>query len=132
MSIEQTDTSPTYENKQIPDGEHTFKVVRVKSIIKGTTKLYVWTLEYPAESIAEGGIRQDTEQGEQVLLPSMMGDLLRVLGCKETSKNKFLWDSEEVVGDTFVATVSHEPDKKDPTKIRQQMTNFKDDENIPF
>lgn len=116
---ETTDTANQYTNRDIPDGRYSFKVVSVtKKVGKKNVPFYIWKLDYGIAS------------GEQVLLPSMMGNLLRVLGCTEISPNKFDWDTDAVEGKTFEATVSHEPDKKDPSKIRQQMNEFK--EGIPF
>jgi hypothetical protein len=65
----------------------------------------------------------------------MMAGLLRVLGCTETEPNKFDWDTTEQDGKAFWATVSHKPDAKDATKIRQHMGEFKpleDEKEIPF
>ena len=60
--------------------------------------------------------------------------LLRVLGCKETKPNKFEWDRDLMEGKEFISVVSHDPDKKDPSKIRQNMTEFEavKSEDVPF
>lgn len=126
MSREITDTNSNFSAKEIPDGPHDFKVISVVKKFGGANKdkaFYVWALEYEGKS------------GEQALMPNMMGDLLRVLGCKEAEPNKFDWDTEDVVYSKFSAVVSHEPDKKDPSKIRQVMKEFKKvgaQEEIPF
>lgn len=126
MSRETTDTSNNFSAKEIPDGTHIFTVLKVTKRYGGPQKdkpFFVWELEY------------EDKQGEQVLLPNMMGDLLRVLGCKETGPNKFDWDTEDIVNSQFKATVSHSPDKKDPSKIRQEMRDFNKFEaesEIPF
>jgi len=104
----------------LPDGEREFRVEKIMRREKGPTIMYIWQLSFEGE--------EERESGEQVLLLNMMGDLLRVLGCKETSPKKFDWDRDLLPGTFFIATVSHEPDKKDPTKIRQQMTGFKKSE----
>lgn len=106
----------------IPNGEREFRVEEVLRKEKGKTVLYIWKLSFDGE--------EERESGEQVLLPSMMGDLLRVLGCEETApmSKKFTWDRDALPGKYFIATVGQEPDKKDPTKIRQQMTGFKKSE----
>lgn len=122
--MEITDTSNSFMD-EIPDGEHQFKVVRVvKKYGTNNTPFYLWKLEY------------DGIEGNQIMLPSLMGDLLRILECKEISPNKFQWDTEDVAGLYFSAVISHEPDKKDPTKRRQNMAQFKKavlaSEDIPF
>lgn len=121
MSRESTDTNSTFADRDISDGEHAFTIVDVTKKYKNETLLYIWKLDYEGKT------------GSQVLLPSMMGDLLRVLNCKETSPNKFDWDTDDVVGREFVAMVTHTPDKKGV--IRQQMKHFKEvarKEEIPF
>ena len=118
---ETIDTASRYNNSSdIPDGTYTFEVVTVRKKYKGEIPFYIWTLEYDKD-----------QEGDQVLLPSMMGDLLRVLGCKEISPKKYEWDPDNMEGKEFIATVSHEPDKKDPSKMRQQMTNFRA-ADLPF
>src|SRR6267378_2769081 len=107
MSREITDTTPMFAN-DIPDGRHRF---RVRGIEKryGKVEFFVWKLQH-----------KDGE-GEQVLMTNMMGPLLRILKCEEIEPNKFDWDTTEQDGKEFMATVSHEPDRKDPVKIRQKM-----------
>lgn len=121
---ENIDTNDSYPDKDIPDGRYEFKVLSAEKKYGGAKKdkpFYVWRLEYE-------GIK-----GEQVLMPNKMGDLLRALGCTETEPGKFDWDTELVVNQVFAATVTHEADKKDPSKIRQQMSNFeKVKEDAPF
>lgn len=122
MSLEETDTTNTYEREPIPDGEHTFEIASVRRIEK-VPGLYEWQLETEGNSY------------QQNMFANEMGDLLRLLGCNEVSKNKFQWDTVMVEGRSFKATVSHVPDKKDPSIIRQKMTNFKVaevDTGIPF
>jgi hypothetical protein len=118
---EEIDTNGNFDNKQIPDGPSTFRILDVKKKYgKNDSPFYIWHL-------SSNGAEYD-----QVLMPNMMGGLLKALGYKETEKGKFVWDSDEVKGKTFVATVSHQPDKKDLNIIRQQMNDFKTDESIPF
>lgn len=124
MTREQTDTNDNYPDKDIPDGTYEFKVLSATKKYGGEKKdkpFYVWKLEYE-------GVK-----GEQVLMPNMMGELLRALGCEETKPGQFDWDTELVVNQVFSATVSHEADKKNPAKIRQQMKDFKKvKEEAPF
>lgn len=113
----------------LPDGEREFRVEKITRREKGETVMYIWQVSFD-------GMEGERETGEQVLLPSMMGDLLRVLGCKETSPKKFDWDRETIPGAYFIATVSREPNKKKPEVIRQQMTGFKksnkNGDDVPF
>lgn len=118
---ETTDTNNNFPDKNIPDGTYTFKVLSAtKKFSKKDNPFYVWKLE------------RDGIACEQVLMPNMMGGLLRAIGCTETAPGKFDWDNEAVDGKTFVATVSHEPDKKDLNIMRQKMGDFKADESVPF
>lgn len=123
MSREITDTTNKYANQEIPDGARIYKVLGVeKKFGKNGGEFFIWKLAY------DGGV------GEQVLLPNMMGALLRAIGCTETEPNKFDWDTNDQDGKAFSATVSHKPDIKDPTKIRQHMSEFDvvKSEEIPF
>lgn len=114
MSREITDTTNKYANQEIPDGTRTFKVLGVEKKYSGKGgEFFIWKLEYDNGKI-----------GEQVLLPNMMGELLRVLKCEETETNKFDWDTNEQADKSFTASVSHKPDAKDATKIRQHMGDF--------
>lgn len=122
MSREATDTNSDFDNEPLPDGRRTWKVLSVRKHMKGETKMYFWSLAH-----------KDGE-GTQLLLPSMMGDLLRVLGATETKKNEFDWETELMEGKVFDATVSHAMDKKGV--MRQNMTEFAkstvSDDDVPF
>ena len=124
---EQIDTRGQNDTS-LPDGEREFRVEEVRKLIKGETTLYIWRLSFDGTG--------ERESGEQVLLPSFMGDLLRVLGCEETGPKKFNWDRDLMPGKSFIATVSHDPDKKKPEVIRQNMTGFKKstktNDEVPF
>lgn len=111
--IEEIDTNSNFERKEIPDGKHTFRVMDIR---KAKT-LYIWELSF------------DGQEGEQAFFGNEMGPLLKVLGCKETDKGKYAFDSEEIKGKTFTATVFREADKKDSSKIYQRMKDFTD---LPF
>lgn len=116
-----TDTNPKYSDKDIPDGERKFEVVSVKDGPKGSDK---WILEYDKD-----------QEGEQLLWPNMEGELLRVLGFTEVEKGVFDWDTDLAQGKKFIATVVHEPDRKKPEVIRQNMKGFKaakSEDDIPF
>ena len=122
MTRELTDTNDSYPDKDIPDGTYTFKVLSVEKKYGGTNKdkpFFVWKVEYE-------GIK-----GEQVLMPNMMGDLLRTLKCKEDKPGHFDWETDLMVNQQFEATVTHEMDKGG--KVRQRMGNFKAvKEELPF
>lgn len=124
---ETIDTRGKYDTS-LPNGEREFRVEKIERKEKGTTVMYIWQVSFDGEG--------EREVGEQVLLPSFMGDLLRVLGCTEKSPKKFEWDRETLPGKYFIATVSQEPDRKDPNKMRQQMSGFKksdkNSDDIPF
>ena len=119
---EMADCNDSYPDQDIPDGTYEFKVISVAKRYGGANKdkpFYSWKLEYE-------GVK-----GEQVTMPNKMGDLLRALGCEETSPGKFSWDTDLVVNQVFSATVSHKPDKAG--KIRQEMSDFKKiKEDAPF
>lgn len=123
MSREITETTNKFADQNIPEGKHRFIVVGPveKKYGKKGVEFFVWKLQY------EGGI------GQQVLLPNMMGGLLRALNCPEIEPNKFDWDTNEQEGKAFFATVKHVPDKMDPKIIRQHMGDFaNDDDTINF
>lgn len=107
-----TDTTQRYSNRDIEDGTYEFTIKSITPKTKGETLMYILKLEY------------NGTDGEQLLLPSNMGPLLKLLGAKETSPNVFDWDTEDYAGSKFSATVSHKPDRKDPTKVRQYMGHF--------
>ena len=121
MTRENTDTTNLYPDKNLPDGRNAFKVLGIEKKY-GKSEFFVWKLSH-----SKG-------EGEQVLMPNMMGPLLRVLKCVEMEPNKFDWDTDEQAGKVFLATVSHAPDKKDASKIRQHMGEFSnvDPNDIPF
>lgn len=123
MSREITDTSNKFADESLPDGRNCFKVISItKKYGNKGGEFFIWALQFA------GG------EGEQILLPNMMGGLLRVLKCTETEPNKFDWDTFEQSGKLFMATVSHKPDAKDPSIIRQHMSDFHEyeDAQIPF
>lgn len=57
------------------------------------------------------------------LFSSQMTELLRALGAKEVTKNKFEWDDEEVVGNTLEFNIVHLEDKRGI--IREQLSDIK-------
>lgn len=118
MSMETTDTNSIYPDKKIADGKHTFTVEKVVGKALGSAYGYVWTLE-------EKGLLF-----EQVLFGNEMKDLLKLLGCKEETPGKFVWDTDEVKGKSFTVTVAHQPDKKGT--IRQKFAEYKVEEELPF
>jgi len=126
MSREMTDTNSQF-NDAIPDGTYTFEVHKViRKDLKGKVG-YEWSLDY-----AKDGVDCN---GKQLLWPNQMGELLRLLGCKELSPGKFEWDTDLMEGQTFNARVFRQPDKKDPNKIYQMMDGFKkskSEADVPF
>lgn len=123
MSREMTDTTNKYQNQDLPDGRTAFRVVSVeKRYGKNNSEFFVWKLKH------------EKGEGDQLLMANMMAGLLRALKCDEVEPNKFDWDTFEQSGKAFLATVSHKPDDKNPTIIRQHMSEFApiDENEIPF
>ncbi len=124
MSHEITDTKSKFVNQNLPEGRRRFVIMGQpeKKYGKKGGEFFVWKLQY------DGGV------GEQILLPNMMGDLLRTLGCDEPEPDKFDWDTAEQEGKAFIATIKLVPDSKDPKIVRQHMSEYANDENntIPF
>ena len=111
--IEEIDTNSNFADKEISEGEHTFRVSGCRK--KGA--MYVWSFTY------EG------KEGEMVFFANNMGPLLKVLGCKETSKGVYAFDTSLTDGVQFKAVVYSEPDKKDPKVMRKRMKDF---DEVPF
>ena len=87
--IEEIDTNSDYANKVIPDGPHHCKVVQTRKIKTGS---FAWTLDY------EDG------QGEILMFPNQMGDLLKALGCAEGDKpGKYVLNTDITTGGEFDA-----------------------------
>lgn len=118
MTQETTDTTSRYPSKDISDGKHTFSVHKVIGKPLGGAYGYVWTLE------------EEGRQYEQVLFGNEMGDLLKILGCKDDGHGKYDWETDAVVGKTFGVLVSHVPDKKKPEVMRQKFSQYT--EELPF
>lgn len=112
--IEEIDTTSNFDSKRIPDGKHSFRLEDVRK----AKSLYVFDLSY-----------DEGQRGEQTFFANTLGPFLKVLGCKETSKGKYEFNSAEVIGIRFSAVVYQEPDKDDKTKIYQRMKDF---DEIPF
>jgi hypothetical protein len=122
MSREITTTTPRVK-ELIPEGKRTFIITGpvAKKFGKASgAELFIFPLQYKDDA---GNMRI----GEQMLLGSTLGPLLRVLGCNEVSPNIFDWDTEELEGRAFIAQVGHKPDKKDPSITRQYMGHFEQD-----
>ena len=124
MSREITDTTPKYDNQDLPDGRFEFMIIGdiVKKYGKNGGEFFVVTLQHAS------GI------GQHLFMTSMLGPLLRAIDIPETEKNKFDWDTTEQASKKFIATISHVPEKKDPSKIRQHMSDITKigNEEIPF
>lgn len=117
MTVEIIDTSSNYPDKEIMDGPHQFEVgIVTKKDIKGKTG-YEWQLNY------EGGVVQI------LLWPNVMGSLLRVLGVKEESPNKFVFDPILVEGKKFKATAYK--DKKGYQQLKDYSA-VEETADVPF
>ena len=83
-------------------------------------------------------LNYDGGQGKVLTWPNQVGPLLALLGAKEDTEKKghYLWETDMMVGKAFKATISHDADKKDATKVYQNMKDFKASENkteeVPF
>lgn len=113
--LEEIDTNSNFSNEGIPDGRYTFRILDIRT----NGLLRIFGLSY------DGG-----KEADQIFFDNQLGALLKCLGCKETSKGKYILDSDKTIGDVFKATVYHEPDKKDKTKIYQRMKDF--EQEVPF
>ena len=118
--METTDTTNKFAG-DLPDGPNIFKIVNIEKFYS-PAEFWVFHLKW------SGG------DGKQTFFANMLGPLLRTLGCEEKSPNVFEWDSDLQFNKSFKAVVGHAPDKKDPNKIRQHMSQFEkvDDNEIPF
>lgn len=115
--MEDIDTTNKFE--PLPDGVGTFKIVKIEKFFS-PAEFWAFTLKH-----SKG-------EANQTFFANMLGPVLRVLDCEEYEPNKFRWDSDLQVGKSFVATVSHAPDKKGI--VRQHMSAFEkvDENSIPF
>jgi hypothetical protein len=112
--IESIDTNSNFADKEIPDGIHSFRVLGFRK----HANLYIFPLSY-----------DDGQEGEQVFFGNQMGEFLKCMGCEESKKGIYIFDSDKVIGGSFKATVYREVDKKDSSKIYQRMKNF---DELPF
>lgn len=112
--IEEIDTNSNFANKEIPDGKHSFRVIDIRK----AKALYVVELTY-----------DDGQEGEQTFFANTLGPLLKVLGCQETDKGKYMINTDELKGKNFSAVVYREADKTDKSIMRQRMKDF---DEVPF
>lgn len=116
---ETTDTTSQF-NDDIPDGTYDFRIAKVYGKdIKGK-RGYEWSLDYTMDG--------NLCNGRVLTWPNQIGPLLAILGATELSKGKYEWEPDLMEGKTFKATIIHEPNKKDPSKIYQNMKDFKPSE----
>lgn len=100
----------------IPESHYVAMINNVKEKeIPGGYIVYEWSFEI------EGGGK--AKYFSISMFSSQMADLLRALGCAETSKNKFEWDDEAVIGNTIEFNIVHVADKKGV--IREQLSDIK-------
>lgn len=112
------DTKPNFPDKDIADGTHTFEVsIVTKKDIKGKPG-YEWNLEF------------DGREAQVLMWPNQMGPLLRVLGVKEDTPNKFSFDTMEVEGKKFKAEAYK--DKKGYQQLKDYAAVDNKDESLPF
>ena len=115
--IEEIDTNSNFAEKEIPDGDHSCRVLGTRK----NNAMYIWSLSY-----------DNGKEGEIVLFGNTMGPLLKALGCKEGSKKGiYVLDTSITDGGTFKATFFSEPDKKDKNVMRKRMKNVVGSE-VPY
>lgn len=99
----------------IPESNYTATITEVKVKEVKSFIIYEWSFE---------ALVDDKPFYFKIgLFSSQMADLLRALGAKEVSTNRFEWDNEEVVGNTLSFNIVHVADKKGT--IREQMSDIK-------
>lgn len=120
--LETTDTS----QEITPEGDHSFTIIKpvLKKMSDRGKPYYIFTFEY----LHEGTLKTHKE----FYMPWMAGEIIKAVGGKEVEGKKgvYEWDKDAVVGKKIKATIVHEPDFKDKTKVRAKMTNPV--EEVPF
>jgi hypothetical protein len=100
----------------VPEGHIVAMINNVKEKeIPGGYIVYEWSFE------AEEGDK--AKHFSLSMFSSQMAELLRVLGAVEVSKNKFNWESDDVIGNTLEFNIVHVADKKGV--LREQMSDIK-------
>lgn len=109
--IEEIDTNSNFEHQVIPDGPHHCKVVSTRKIKTGS---YAWSLSY------EDG------DGEILLFPNQMRDLLKALGCPEGSKpGSYVLNTDITTGGEFDAIFyTNEKGYKSMKEVKGSGTGF--------
>ena len=99
----------------VPESHYVAMINNVKEKTIKEFILYEWSFESEVDNKAYYfGL---------TLFSSQMADLLRALGCQETTKNKFEWDDADVIGNTIEFNICHIADKKGV--IREVMSDIK-------
>lgn len=96
----------------VPEGHIVAMINNVKEKeIPGGYIVYEWSFE------------SESKHFSLSMFSSQMSDLLRALGATEVTKNKFAWDSDNVIGNTIEFNLCHVVDKKGV--VREQMSDIK-------
>lgn len=119
------ETTDTSGYALFPKGHYKFVVTEEPQKYKTSNGKIGYIFEF--ETINERGEKKIFKERFIIWL---IGDLLRALKCQEVQKDKFDWDTVEVVGREIEADIAHEPDAKDPTKKWARMRNIT--EAMPF
>lgn len=99
-----------------PEGHNVAMITNVKEKeIPGGYIVYEWSFEKEEDN--------NVKYFGLTMFSSQMADLLRALGCQEVIKNRFEWESEQVIGNTIEFNIVHAADKKGV--IREQMADIK-------
>lgn len=122
---------PDFQPNLLPEGHYKFKVTDEPEIRKtGTSK---WMIFRFIATSPDGNERKFSN----VLFP---GDeeyrrILLVAGAKPDEKgipHLSSMDTRELIGVEFEADIAHEPDRKEPSKIRDSIVNIVlPDEDVP-
>jgi hypothetical protein len=122
---ERTDTRPNIT----PEGRRKFTCAKVpvKKLSEGKNKPYY---EFTFEYMDGTTLREHKE----FVMAWMAGPLLKAFGFPEVEPGIYEWEKETCLGKMIEATIIHEADKKDASKVRSRMTEVTAvaNEEIPF
>jgi len=115
---------PPYQPQRLAEGRYTFtlsKEPEKRRKTGGVKDFIAVTFFFRAED-ENGNVRFHTES----LVPwdDRYRDVLLALGGKPDEKDEVHLDDVDVIGQSFEASIIHEPDKNDPTKKWARIANI--------
>jgi len=118
---------PDPESFLVPEGHYTFKISKEPSINRTNNR--IWIIFYFKVTNEYG----ETRDFSDVIFPSEPRyiDLLFALGAKPDEKGTPHLHDIDPIGLTFEADIIHGPDRKDPTKTRDSVTNIVVSNDVP-